>query len=143
MTDSEIRRQLVTMRRWIGVLATAVVLLAIAVIGRADAQPAPAKSLSFVDGDQRIDLDATGLRITRSGTTRASLAITADRISAVAAEPGKEGPTLDLAVGATDAHVKVLSELGSTAIVATPKSLCMSIRQIGGKDSHTCIPPIK
>ena len=142
MTEAELRRQLTVMRRWIAALATAVVLLAIAAVRHADAQPAPAKSLSFVDGDQRIDLDATGLRVTRAGAKSASLAITADRISAIAAEPGKEGPTFELAVG-QDAHVKVLSELGSSALVATPKSLCMSIRQIGGKDTHLCIPPTK
>jgi hypothetical protein len=139
-----LRNQVRAMRRVVGVLAVAVVALAVRSIGSADAQPTvpppAAKSIAFTDGDQHVELDASGLRITKP---HAQLAITADRIYATAADPGKDGSTIELAVGAADAHVKALSELGSTALVATPKSLCVTIRQIGGRDSMTCIPPVK
>jgi hypothetical protein len=136
-----LQSQVQSLRRWLGALAVAVALLAIAAlrpIASAVAQPAPpppAKTLSFVDGDKQIDLDATGLRITRGA---AHMSIAADKLTAVSGDG-----TVELSAASAETHVKALSDLGSTSLVATPKSLCVAIRQIGGKDSYTCIPPIK
>lgn len=146
---AELRRHVRAQRRWIHGLAVAVALLggaAIRTMDRAVAQPtppAPPKSLTFVDGDKRVDLDADGLRVARTGATASVVTIGADRLAVVFGDPAKDTSSIELAASAQEAHVKALSDLGSSGLVATPKSLCMSIRQIGGKDSHLCIPPVK